>query len=31
MQGLDWKEMGEQSFVMEILDELKPCGERGYH
>lgn len=26
----DWKEMGEQSFVIEVLDELKPVDDPAY-
>ena len=26
----DWKEMGEQSFVIELLDELKPVDDPAY-
>jgi hypothetical protein len=26
----DWKEMGEQSFVFEVLDELKPVDDPAY-
>jgi len=26
----DWKELGEQNFVMEVLDELKPVDDPGY-
>jgi len=26
----DWKEMGEQNFVVEVLDELKPVDDPGY-
>ena len=26
----DWKEMGEQSFVVEVLDELKPVDDPAY-
>jgi hypothetical protein len=27
----DWKEMGEQSFVVEVLDELKPVDDDPTH
>lgn len=26
----DWKEMGEESFVVEVLDELKPVDDPGH-
>ena len=26
----DWKEMGEQSFVIEVIDELKPVEDPAY-
>jgi nitrate/nitrite-specific signal transduction histidine kinase len=26
----DWKEMGEQSFVVEVIDELKPVDDPAY-
>ena len=26
----DWKEMGEQNFVVEVLDELKPVDDPAY-
>jgi hypothetical protein len=26
----DWQEMGEQSFVLEVLDELKPVDDPAY-
>ena len=26
----DWKEMGDQSFVVEVLDELKPVDDPAY-
>jgi len=26
----DWKEMGEESFVIEVLDELKPVDDPAY-
>ena len=26
----DWMEMGEQNFVVEVLDELKPVDDPGY-
>lgn len=26
----DWKEMGEESFVIEVLDELKPVEDPGH-
>lgn len=26
----DWMELGEQNFVVEVLDELKPVDEPGY-
>jgi hypothetical protein len=26
----EWKEQGEQNFVVEILDELKPVDDQGY-
>ncbi len=26
----DWKELGEQSFSFEVIDELKPVDEPGY-
>ena len=26
----DWKEMGEQSFIIEVIDELKPVDDPAY-